>query len=106
MSGKEEEADKYNESVWRGGSSVAECSPSKEASVMPSQDTDTTASASYTLRLTCPLAGEDECSSREATPPTSGPRISEEQEGVRHSLGRAITTTTIFLRNSQSPAQD
>lgn len=104
--GKEEETDKYNDSVYRGGSSVEECFPSKEVSVTPSLDTDTTASASYTLRLTCPSAGEDECSSREATPPNPGPRTSEEQEGIRPSSGRAVTTTTIFLRNSQSPAQD
>lgn len=65
------------------------------------QETDTTASASCTLRLTSPSAGEDECSSREVTPP----RRSEEQESSRPLSGRAITTTTIFL-SGQSVPQD
>lgn len=65
------------------------------------QETDTTASASCTLRLTSTNAGEDECSSREVTPP----RRSEEQENSRPLSGRAITTTTIFL-SGQSLPQD
>lgn len=65
------------------------------------KEMDTTASASYTLRLTSPNAGENECSSREVTPP----RRSEEQETGRPQSGRAITTTTIFL-SGQSVPQD
>lgn len=75
------------------------CSSTREPANF--QETDTTASASYTLRLTSPNAGEDECSSREVTPP----RRSEEQESGRPHSGRAITTTTIFL-SGQSLPQD
>ncbi|XP_045103403.1 shootin-1-like isoform X2 [Portunus trituberculatus] len=75
------------------------CSSSREPTNF--KETDTTASASHTLRLTSPSAGENECSSREVTPP----RRSEEQESGRPPSGRAITTTTIFL-SGQSLPQD
>lgn len=72
----------------------------------PSEDI-TSASASYTLKLINTCHGENECSSRETTPPITGrSEKSEERENSRPSPARAISSTTIFLRSSRSPSQE
>ena len=96
---KEEETEIHSNGVTMRGSSVEGRHSSQECA--PFKESDTTASASYTLRLTCPTAGDNECSSREVTPP----RRSEEQESSRPLSGRAITSTTIFL-SGQTLSQD
>lgn len=85
-------------------SNTAEDTPAEKETP---KDTETTINTSYTLQLRCSYAGEDESSSREATPPaTSNGDHTEEKDNGRPSPARAISSTTIFLRNSRSPSQD
>lgn len=96
---KPEEADTISNILSRRGSSIEERFPKKEPS--PSHE------ASPTPKFTRPSVGEEDSSSREVSPPVLRNRRSEEKEsGSRHSQGRVVTTTTIFLRNSQSPSKD
>lgn len=95
---KAEEADKVSNNLYRRGSSVEESFPSKEPS--PSQE------ATYTPKSTCPSVEENDRSSREVTPPVLRQRSEDKDSSSRLSQGRIVTTTTIFLRNSQSPSKD
>lgn len=94
---KAEEADTVS-NIHRRGSSIEESFPSKEPS--PSQE------ASNTPKFTCPTVGENDCSSREVSPPVLRQRSEDKDSSSRLSQGRVVTTTTIFLRNSQSPSKD
>lgn len=89
---KTEEADTVSNNLYRRGSSVEESFPSKEASNTP--------------KFTCPSVGENDHSSREVSPPVLRQRSEDKDNSSRLSQGRVVTTTTIFLRNSQSPSKD
>lgn len=89
----------------------AEESPEPEGSSPEKEEEEggspRTAEASFTLRLHATGGHDaDESSSREATPPCSSGRDSEERDSGRPSPGRAVSSTTIFLKSSRSPSEE
>ncbi|XP_037805027.1 protein enabled homolog [Penaeus monodon] len=112
---EEEAGPKDGEDSGKGASKEAspkaEESPEPEGSSPEKEEEEggspRTAEASFTLRLHAAGGHDaDEGSSREATPPCSSGRDSEERDSGRPSPGRAVSSTTIFLKSSRSPSEE